>query len=110
MLCQTQQGKDFKVITSNIEYTHEAGKARWEAYYTFSKTGRKVHNVINATFKFKDCKIINHVDRFSLYRWSRQAMGIKGLMFGWTGGFKRKLNAQTKILLSEFEKKRALKN
>ena len=39
MLCHTQQGKDFKVITSNIEYTPRAGKARWEAFYTFSKTG-----------------------------------------------------------------------
>ncbi len=105
MLCQTQQGKDFKVITSNIKYTPEAGKARWEAYYTFSKTGRKAHNVINATFKFKDGKIINHLDRFSLYRWSKQAMGFKGILVGWTAFFRKKLNNQTKYLLSEFQKK-----
>ena len=47
---------------------------------------------------------------FSLYKWSRQAMGIKGFMFGWTAFFKRKLNTQTRILLSEFQKKRSLKN
>lgn len=106
MLCQSQQGKDFKVVTSNIEYTPEAGKASWEAFYTFSKTGRKVHNVVNATFKFKDGKIINHVDKFSLYRWSKQAMGFKGSLVGWTAFFKQKLNQQTRFLLSEFQKKR----
>lgn len=105
MLCQTQRGKEFKVITSNIEYTPEAGKARWEAFYTFSKTGRKVHNVIHAAFKFKDGKIINHVDRFNLYKWSKQAMGLKGILMGWTPFFRKKLNNQTRFLLSEFQKK-----
>lgn len=105
MLCHTQREKEFKVITSNIEYTPEAGKARWEAFYTFSKTGRKVHNVIHATFKFKDGKIINHVDRFNLYKWSKQAMGLKGILVGWTTFFRKKLNNQTRFLLSEFQKK-----
>lgn len=104
MLCHSQKGKDFKVITSNIEYTPEAGKARWEAFYTFTKTGRKVHNIINATFQFKEGKIINHVDKFSLYRWSRQAIGFKGFLVGWTAFFKQKLNQQTRLLLSEFQK------
>lgn len=105
MLCQTQRGKEFKVITSNIEYTPEAGKARWEAFYTFSKTGRKVHNVIHATFKLKDGKIINHEDRFNLYKWSKQTMGLKGILMGWTPFFRKKLNNQTRFLLSEFQKK-----
>ena len=107
MLCLSQKGKGFKVITSNIEYTPESGKARWEAYYTLTKTGRKVHNIINATFKFKDGKIINHVDKFSLYRWSKQAMGFKGFLVGWTAFFKKKLNKQTRFLLSEFQKKQS---
>jgi hypothetical protein len=106
MLCKAQQGKDFKIKTSNIEYTPENGKARWEAYYTFSKTGKKVHNIINATFKFKDGKIINHVDKFNLYRWSRQAMGIKGFLVGWTVFFKKAMNKKARILLSDFEKKK----
>ncbi|MRT17259.1 nuclear transport factor 2 family protein [Vitellibacter sp. q18] len=104
MLCHSQKGKDFKVITSHIEYTPEAGKARWEAYYTFTKTGRKVHNIINASFQFKEGKIINHVDKFSLYRWSKQAIGFKGFLVGWTAFFKQKLNQQTRLLLSEFQK------
>lgn len=110
MLCQTQQGKEFKVTVSNIEYTSEEGKARWEAHYTFSKTGRKVHNIINATFKFKDGKIIKHVDSFNLYRWAKQAMGFKGFLIGRTPFFKQKLNQQTRFLLSEFQKKQNAKN
>lgn len=105
MLCQTQQGKDFKLKSSNIEYTPEAGKARWEAYYIFSRTGRKVHNIINATFKFKDGKIINHMDKFSLYRWSRQAMGVKGFLVGWTVFFKKALKKQARFSLDKFQQK-----
>ena len=105
MLCHSQKGKDFKVKASNIAYNNMKGTADWEAYYTFSKTGRKVHNVINAEFEFKDGKIINHFDQFDLYKWSKQALGFKGLLLGWTTFFKKKLNAQTNKLLSEFEKK-----
>lgn len=109
MLCQTQQGKEFKIKVSNIEYTPEAGEARWEAYYTFSKTGRKVYNVINASFKFKDGKIINHIDKFSLYTWAKQALGLKGFLLGRTGFFRKKLNNQTRFLLTEFQRKQIAK-
>ncbi len=106
MLCKTQKGKNFKVIASNFESTSQAGKARWEAFYTFSKTGRKVHNVVNASFKIKNGKIISHVDSFNLYRWSKQALGFKGFLMGWTPFFKKQLNAQTTYLLREFQKKK----
>ncbi len=105
MLCNSQKGKDFKVKASNIVYNNMKGTADWEAYYTFSKTGRKVHNVISAEFEFKDGKIVNHFDQFDLYKWSKQALGFKGLLLGWTTFFKKKLNAQTNKLLSEFELK-----
>ncbi len=105
MLCHSQKGKDFKVKASNIVYNNMKGTADWEAYYTFSKTGRKVHNVISAEFEFKDGKIINHFDQFDLYKWSKQALGFNGFLLGWTTFFKKKLNAQTNKLLSEFEKK-----
>ncbi len=103
MLCHSQKGKNFKVKASNIVYNNMKGTADWEAYYTFSKTGRKVHNVISAEFEFKDGKIINHFDQFDLYKWSKQALGFKGLLLGWTTFFKKKLNAQTNKLLSDFE-------
>ena len=105
MLCASQNGKDFKIIFSKIEANHAIGSARWEAFYTFSKTGRKVHNVIHANFEFKEGKIIKHTDEFDLYKWAKQAFGLKGLLLGQTKFFKTKLNAQTNHLLSKFEEK-----
>jgi ketosteroid isomerase-like protein len=41
MLCASQKGKDFTVEVSQVLADEKAGKAHWEAKYTFSKTGRK---------------------------------------------------------------------
>lgn len=103
MLCQSQQGKDFKVTYNDVGARDNIGVASWEAHYTFSKTGRKVHNKIKATFEFEDGKIIKHTDEFDLHRWARQALGIQGLLIGWTGFFRKKLQAQTNRLLDKFE-------
>lgn len=110
MLCESQRGKDFKLKTSSIEYSEDRGTARWEAYYTFGKKQRKVHNVILAHFEFKDGKILNHVDKFSLYKWSRKALGLRGVLLGWTAFFKKRLNQKTRMRLSEFEQKRSGKS
>ncbi|WP_298901567.1 nuclear transport factor 2 family protein [uncultured Psychroserpens sp.] len=103
MLANSQKGKEFKITFSNIKTDDNNGSAQWEAFYNFSKTGRKVHNVISASFEFKDGKIIKHTDYFDLHKWAKQAMGFKGLLLGGTGFFKRKLNQQTNHLLSKFE-------
>ena len=100
MLCQN--ATDLKVEFSGIEATGNTGKAHWEAYYTFSKTGRKVHNIIDANFEFKDGKIIKHTDHFNLKRWAGQAMGWKGKLFGGASFFKKKLHEQTNRLLDKF--------
>jgi ketosteroid isomerase-like protein len=107
MLCESQKNKDFRVDYSNIEVTENSGSAFWEAFYTFSKTGRKVHNRIHAKFEFKDGKIIKHTDTFNLHSWSKQALGLKGFVLGKTMYFKNKLNAQTNRLLDNYEKNKA---
>lgn len=82
MLCK--RGKDMTVVFDGIEATDTAGKAHWVATYTFSGTGRKVVNDIQASFVFKDGKIAQHKDVFNLYKWARQALGLKGVLLGWT--------------------------
>ena len=99
-----EKGKDFKVIFSNIEANEKEGSAHWEAFYTFSKTGRKVHNKIDAAFEFKDGLIIKHTDDFDLHNWAKQAMGFKGLIIGRTSYFKNKLKAQTNYILDKYIK------
>lgn len=107
MLCESQKGKDFRIEFSGIEYANNLGKAHWEAHYTFARSGRKVHNRIDAEFRFKDGKIIEHIDHFDLYKWSRQAMGFTGYLIGWSSYFRKKLNKQTNKLLSNWEEKSA---
>ena len=102
MLRGSQKGKSFEVIASEIEADERSGKARWDARYTFSKTGRKVHNIIQASFVFKDGKIIQHTDHFNLHRWATQAMGFKGWLLGGTSFFRKKLQGQTNQLLDVF--------
>ncbi len=103
MLCTSQKGKDFIISYSNIKFSDNKGTAHWEAHYTFSKTGRKVHNKILAEFEFKEGQIIKHTDSFNLYRWAQQAFGITGYLIGWTSFFRKKLQKQTNTMLSKFK-------
>lgn len=103
MLCSSQKGKDFKTSYSLAHFDSENANAHWEAFYTFTQTGRKVHNKVYASFILKDGLIIKHVDDFNLYTWSKQALGLKGLLIGYTSFFKKKLQEQTNKLLDAFE-------
>lgn len=104
MLCIS--GKDLKMDYSGIESNGNIGKAHWEAYYTFTATKRKIHNVIDATFEFKDGKIIKHTDSFDFKRWSQQAFGILGYIIGGTSFLQNKFNKQANVLLDNYIKKR----
>ena len=94
MLCGRAQ--DLKVEFSDVQASGDAGSAHWEAYYTFSATGRKVHNIIDAEFRFADGKIIEHTDRFDFARWTRQALGLPGILLGWTPIVQNKVRAQAR--------------
>lgn len=103
MLCENQKGKGLQVSHSNVVADDLKGAADWEAIYTFSKTGRKVHNRIHAEFEFKDGLIIKHTDHFNLHVWAGQALGWSGKLLGWTRFFRKKLQAQTSRMLDKFE-------
>jgi ketosteroid isomerase-like protein len=97
MLIERSGGK-LKIVVSNIT----ADSAHWEAIYEFSKTGRQVHNKIDARFEFKDGKIFRHHDHFSLWKWASQALGASGFLLGYTSFFRKKLQTQTRKLLAEY--------
>ncbi len=82
MLCE--RGKDLEIEFGDIHADDDTGSAHWEAWYTFSKSKRRVHNIIEASFVFQDGKIIRHTDRFNLWRWSTMALGPVGMFLGWT--------------------------
>ncbi|MCB9223849.1 MAG: nuclear transport factor 2 family protein [Crocinitomicaceae bacterium] len=101
MLIESQKGKDFVVEFSHVT----ENSAHWEAHYTFSQTGRKVHNIISAQFEIQNGKITKHTDHFNLHAWAKQALGFKGWLLGGTRFFQKKLQAQTNRLLDKFEGK-----
>lgn len=82
MLCR--RATDLKIEFTDVQSAGDAGSAHWEAWYTYTANGRPVHNVIDATFTFRDGLIATHRDDFDLYRWTRQALGPTGLLLGWT--------------------------
>ena len=99
MLIDSQKGKDFKVRFGNVT-DHSAD---WEAEYTFTQTGRGVHNHIMARFEFQDGKILLHEDYFDLHNWAKQALGFKGWLFGGSRTFQNKLQSRTNIMIQKYE-------
>lgn len=81
MLCS--RATDLEVVVSNIDADDQRGRAHWVATYTFSKTGNKVRNEIDAEYEFRDGKIVKHTDQFDLWRWAGMALGLKGKLLGW---------------------------
>lgn len=101
MLCE--RGKDLEVEPSNITDTG----AHWDASYTFSATGKKVLNRIDATFTFEGDKIKTHTDVFDLWKWTRMALGVPGVLLGWTPFFQGALRKKAMAGLHEYAAKRA---
>jgi len=95
-------GKDLTLLFTAVKADERIGSCKWEAFYTFSRTGRKVHNVIDAKFEFKDGKIIRHTDSFNLWKWSRMALGISGFLLGWSSVIRNKVRATAKVSLDKF--------
>lgn len=87
------RGKDLRLAVTDVTADDARGSATWEAWYTFSASGRPVHNVIRAAFEFRDGRIVRHVDRFDFWRWARQALGPTGLLLGWTPFLRAKVRA-----------------
>jgi ketosteroid isomerase-like protein len=102
----TQRAQAFSLTFSDVDANDQAGSARWVARYLFSQTGRTVENRIEARFVFRDGLIVEHHDRFDLWRWSRQALGLKGALLGWTPLVQRAIRAQARKGLDAYRAKR----
>ena len=96
------RAKDLQLSFSNIDADEHCGSVQWEAVYTFSKTGRRVHNKIDAQFGFYEGLILAHRDRFDLWKWSRMAFGAKGLLLGWTPLIRKPIQMEARRGLETF--------
>lgn len=105
MLIEKGKGA-IKIEFSDVEANALSGSAKWVATYTFSKTNRKVVNVIRASFVFKDGLIIKHTDDFDIWKWSKQALGLSGYLLGWTGFMQRKIQENALQSLRYYQSKK----
>lgn len=99
----TSRAKDFSLIFDNVRADGHTGGAHWVTTYLFSQTGNTVVNDIQARFVFRDGKICEHHDQFDVWRWSRQALGTKGLLLGWTPLVQNAIRAQAQKGLKAFQ-------
>lgn len=98
----TGRADDLRIQLVDHDADETTGSARWLADYTFTQTGRKVHNDVKARFRFADGLIAEHDDSFSFHAWSRQALGPAGLLLGWTPLVQGKVRKQARAGLDEF--------
>ncbi len=106
MLCEGVRAKgrdDWKLVYSGVSAHGNTGRAHWDASYRFSATGRMVINRIDGRFGFDgDGLIAQHRDVFDFWRWSRQALGVPGLLLGWTPFLRAKVRAQAGASLRKY--------
>jgi len=98
----SEGGSDLQATHGDVQADDASGHAHWEAHYTFSGTGRKVHNIIEAQFQFQAGRIAAHHDHFNFWRWSSQALGPSGLLLGWTPFLHSKVRATARARLDRF--------
>jgi ketosteroid isomerase-like protein len=104
MLCE--RATDLQIELGQVAANDRAGSAHWEAWYTFSGTGRAVHNRIDARFVFDGGAILEHRDSFDLWAWSAQALGLKGRLLGWSPPVQSAIRRQAAASLASFRAKR----
>ena len=101
MLCS--RGKDLQISIGKIELLDEEyATCEWEARYTFSASGRKVINNVKAHLRLRDGLITEHSDSFDMYKWCRQALGLKGWLLGWSGFLQNRVRRQALANLEKF--------
>jgi hypothetical protein len=99
------RAEDLGIEVRILEDSPARARVDWVAHYTFAATGRPVVNRIRTEMTISAGKIVQQVDAFSLWRWSRQALGARGWLLGWTPLVRDKVRAQAAKSLREFARK-----
>jgi ketosteroid isomerase-like protein len=103
----TTSAKDLVIEFRNVSADSSRGSCDWDARYSFSRTGRSVHNRIHAEFEFAGGKITHHTDTFDLARWAGMALGWPGKILGWTPWMQEKIRGTARTSLAHFLKANA---
>ena len=98
----TTAARELDIMFLHVAADARQGSCDWEARYPFSKTGRRVHNRIHASFEFLDGKIIRHSDQFDLAKWAGMAFGLTGILLGRTSWMQHKIRSTANASLLKF--------
>jgi ketosteroid isomerase-like protein len=96
---------DFALTYDSIKCIGQVASARAVARYTYSVTGKRVVNEIQARFAIRDGLIAEHTDVFDLWRWSRQALGASGWLLGWTPQMQHAIQTKARRTLKDYRVK-----
>lgn len=105
------RGKDLQVKLIEVRESDSPDwlLATWEASYTFSKTGKFVVNRVQSRLRMSGGKIVEQRDKFSLWNWSKQALGTAGYVLGWSKVIKNKLNSEARKGLKTHMEQKGIK-
>lgn len=104
------RAEDLGIEVKIIEDSPAHASVDWVAHYTFGATGRPVVNRVHTEMALSNGRIVRQVDSFSLWRWSRQALGAKGWLLGWTPVVRDRIRAQAANSLREYARKTTVKD
>lgn len=104
MLIERSKG-DLTIEHHSFIGDDQLAECTWEATYTFSKTKNRVHNIIHSSMVLKDGLIFRHTDTFDFWRWSKMALGLPGLLLGWTPFLKKKVQTMAMKSLHDYMEK-----
>ncbi|KAG8804898.1 hypothetical protein FRC17_005845 [Serendipita sp. 399] len=92
--------KDIKKGLNDLTYT-----ATYTVRYIFN--GRPVTNVIDTTLTISPQSnlLLSQVDTFPFHAWARQALGLPGLLLGWTGFLQSQVQNNAAQTLEKYMKK-----
>jgi ketosteroid isomerase-like protein len=99
----TGRATDLRIELHEHDAGEETGSAHWIARYTFS-TGRPVVNDIQASFRFADGLIADHVDEFDFRHWAKQALGPSGHLVALLPPLRKKARAKALEQLAAFRR------
>lgn len=99
----TGRAKGLSLTFDQVQAANGKGAAHWVATYPFTQTGRTVVNSVRARFVLRDGRICEHHDHFDLWRWARQALGMPGLLLGWSPLLKNKVRRQALKALRAYQ-------
>ena len=98
---------DLGIEVNILEDGPARARVQWVARYTFGATGRRVVNRVSSEMAIANGRIVRQVDRFDLWRWARQALGVRGLLLGWTPMVQNAIRKQAAHSLREFARRSA---